>query len=324
MMLAKCARRILAATLLLFAAGAGAQPFPNHPIRLIVPYPAGGATDFFARTVSTKMGEVLGQQVVIDNRPGAGTTIGSEQLAKSAPDGYTIMIGDTATFALNPTLYKNLRYDPKKDFAPISLTGRFALVLVSNPDKSPYKTLAEFIAYAKANPGKVDYGAPGPGAPLHLAVELFKTQASLQLTTIPYKGGADAMKDVLAGQVQVMFVDIATALPQIKGGKLRALAVASEKRIASLPDVPTVAEVYPGFDAWAWQGMVAPAGTPPEVIAKLNSAFASAMKDPAVHQKLIDSSVEPLTGTPEQFTTYMAAETAKWAKVIRASNISLD
>ena len=266
------------------------QQYPSKPVRLIVPYPAGGATDFFARLVSTKMSETLGQQVVVENRPGAGTAIGASEVARSAPDGYTLLLGDAGTYAFNPTLYKKLSYDPVRDFSPVSLTGRFALILAVNPSVEA-KTVAEFVAAAKSQPGKINYGAPGPGSPIHLAMELFRQRAGLDMTPIPYKGGADALNDLLGGRITAMFPDIASGLPQIKGGKLRALAVASEKRVAALPDVPTIGESgYPGFEAWAWQGFVAPAKTPRPVIDRLNADFRKAVTDPAIQHKLSESS----------------------------------
>lgn len=321
--------RILAATsfaaAIAFTPVAGAQTYPAKPVRLIVPYPAGGATDFFARAVFPKMGEALGQQVFVENRPGAGTAIGASEVARSVPDGYTLLLGDAGTYAFNPTLYKKLSYDPVKDFAPVSLTGRFALILAVNPSTMQAQSVKEFVDIAKNRPGKIDYGAPGPGSPIHLAMEFFKQRAGISMTPIPYKGGADAMNDLIGGRIATMFLDIASGMPQIKGGKVRALAVASDKRVAALPDLPTIGESgYPDFEAWAWQGFVAPAGTPRDVIMKLNSEFAKVMADPAIKQRLSDIGFEPQTSTPEQFSAYMKSEIAKWAKVIRESNISLD
>jgi len=313
------------ATALLLASGAALAQYPAKPIRLVVPYPAGGATDFFARLVFPKVGDALGQPVVVENKPGAGTAIGASEVARSAPDGYTILLGDAGTYAFNPSLYKKLTYDPAKDFAPISLTGRFALILAVNPTVVNASSVKEFAEAAKRQAGKIDYGAPGPGSPIHLAMELFKQRAGVSMTAIPYKGGADALSDLIGGRIGALFPDIATGLPQIRAGKIKALAVASEKRVAALPDLPTVGESgYPGFEAWAWQGFVAPAGTPPEVVMKLNSAFAKVMSDPAIKQRLSESGFEPQTSTPEQFSAYMKSEIAKWAKVIRESNISLD
>jgi tripartite-type tricarboxylate transporter receptor subunit TctC len=304
---------------------AAAQSYPAKPIRMIVPYPAGGATDFFARAVFPKMGEALGQPVLVENRPGAGTAIGASEVARSAPDGYTLLLGDAGTYAFNPTLYKKLSYNPAKDFAPISLTGRFALILAVNPTAIRANSLKQFVDAAKSQPGKIDYGAPGPGSPIHLAMELFKQRAGITMTPIPYKGGADAMNDLVGGRIGAMFLDIASGLPQIRGGKVKALAVASEKRVAALPDLPTIGEAgYPGFEAWAWQGFVAPAGTPRDIVMRLNSEFAKLMTDPSIKQRLSESGFEPQTSTPEQFSTYLKSEIAKWEKVIRDSNISLD
>jgi len=302
-----------------------AQSYPARPVRLIVPYPAGGATDFFARLVFTRMSESLGQQVVVENRPGAGTAIGASEVARSAPDGYTLLLGDAGTYAFNPTLYRKLSYDPLKDFAPVSLTGRFSLILAVNPSAMQTASLKEFVDTAKRSPGKIDYGAPGPGSPIHLAMEFFKQRADIIMTPIPYKGGADAMNDLVGGRISAMFPDIASALPQIRGGKLRALAVASDKRVAVLPELPTIGESgYPGFEAWAWQGFVAPAGTPRAVVMKLNAEFARVMADPAIRRRLSESGFEPQTSTPEEFGAYLKSEIAKWAKVIRDSQISLD
>ncbi|HWM31463.1 MAG TPA: tripartite tricarboxylate transporter substrate binding protein [Methyloceanibacter sp.] len=312
------------ATALSAGSAAAQQSYPSKPIRLVVPYPAGGATDFFARLVFTKMSETLGQQVVVENRPGAGTAIGASEVARSAPDGYTLLLGDAGTYAFNPTLYKKLTYDPVGDFSPVSLTGRFALILAVNPSVSA-KNVAEFVAAAKSRPGEINYGAPGPGSPIHLAMEFFRQRAGLNMAPIPYKGGADAMNDLLGGRISAMFPDIASGLPQIRAGKLRALAVASEKRVAALPDLPTIGESgYPGFEAWAWQGFVAPAKTPRAVIDRLNAEFVKVTADPAIRQKLSESGFELQTSTPEQFAAYMKAEIAKWAKVIRESNITLD
>ncbi|HEY3075814.1 MAG TPA: tripartite tricarboxylate transporter substrate binding protein [Burkholderiales bacterium] len=318
-------KTLLAAVGMLIGGVACAQGYPAKPIRLVVPYPAGGATDFFARLVFPKMGEALGQSVVVENRPGAGTAIGASEVARSAPDGYTLLLGDAGTYAFNPTLYKKLPYNPARDFAPVSLTGRFALILAVNPTAISANSVKEFVDAAKRRPGKIDYGAPGPGSPIHLAMEFFKQRAGITMTPIPYKGGADAMNDLIGGRIAAMFPDIASGLPQIRGGKIKALAVASEKRVAALPDLPTIGESgYPGFEAWAWQGFVAPAGTPRDVVMKLNSEFAKVMSDPALKQRLSESGFELQTSSPEEFAAYMKSEIAKWEKVIRESNISLD
>ncbi len=239
---------------LVISFGAFAQSYPSKPVRLIVPSPPGGGTDFFARLVGTKMAEGLGQQVVVENRPGAATIIGAEAAAKSPADGYTLLLGDTATLAVNPSLYRKLPYDPQKDFAPISLTGRFALLLVVNPSSLNVKSIRELVAEAKKSPGKLDFASPGPGSPHHLAMELFMQQTGTKMNHVPYKGAGPAVQDLLGGQVPVMFLDLAAGRPHVLAGKLKALGVASPKRIAPLPDVPTVAESgAPGFEAWAWQ-----------------------------------------------------------------------
>ena len=305
------------------AVSAWAQNYPTKAIRVIVPYPAGGATDFFARTVFPRMSETLGQPVFVENKPGAGTTIGAAEVARSAPDGYTVLLGDAGTYAFNVSLYKRPNYHPVKDFSPVSLTGRFALVLVVNSAAMPVNSLKEFVDTVKRKPG-LDY-AMAPGSPVHLAMELFRRTAGIELTPIPYKGGGDAINDLAGGRVPVMILDISTALGQIKGGKLRALAVASDKRMPALPNVPTIGESgYPGFEAWAWQGFVVPAGTPRSVVDRLNGAFKKVMADPAVLAKLSESGFEPQTSTPEEFGAYMKSEIAKWEKVIRDADIRLD
>ena len=326
----KLPRRIsaIAACVLLSLGGAlpaAAQNYPSKPIRLIVPYPPGGGTDFFARAVGAKMSDLLGQSVVVENRPGAATIIGAETAAKAPADGYTVLLGDSATYAVNPHLYRKLPYDPLKDFAPVSLTGRFALLLVANPSALAATSVNEVIAAAKRAPGKIDYASPGPGSPHHLAMELFMQRAGVRLTHVPYKGAAPAVQDLLGGRIPVMFLDLATGAPQIKAGKLKAIAVASPRRIAALPDVPTIAESgLAGFEAWAWQGLAVPAATPKEIVAKLNAEFIRAINDPALRQKIIEAGIEPLQSTPEEFAAYMRSEQAKWAKVIQEGKISID
>jgi tripartite-type tricarboxylate transporter receptor subunit TctC len=232
---------------------------------------------------------------------------------RAAPDGYTVLLADSTTLAVNPSLYKKLPYDPQKDFLPISLTARFAMLLVVNPSLTKAASVKEFIAEAKRDPGKINFASVGAGTTHHLAMELFKQQTGISLNHIPYKGAAPAVQDLVGGQVPVMFLDLAAGGPQIRAGKIKALAVASARRISALPDVPTVAESgVPGFEAWAWQGLVVPAGTPQEVMARLRAEYSKAMGDPAVRQKLIDAGVEPLTSTPEELAAYIRSETAKW------------
>jgi len=315
----------LAASLLASASVALAQTYPAKPIRLIVPYPPGGGTDFFARLVSAKMSEQIGEGIVVENRPGAATIIGAEAAAKSPPDGYTALLADTSTLAVNPSLYRKLPYDPQKDFAPITLTARFAMLLVVNPTLDKSKTVREFIDEAKAAPGKIDFASVGAGTPHHLTMELFMQRTGIRLNHIPYKGAAPAVQDLVGGQVPAMFLDLAAGGPQIRGGKIRALAVASPKRIAPLPDVPTIAESgVPGFEAWAWQGLVAPVGTPREALEKLRAEYMKAVADAGVRQKLIEAGVEPLTSSPDEFAAYIRSETAKWAKVIQEGNIKVE
>ena len=303
---------------------AHAQTYPSQPIKLVVPYPAGGGTDFFARTIGAKLSEQLGTTVVIENKPGAATIIGAESVARAPADGYTVLLGDTATYAVNPTLYKKLSYDPMKDFEPVTLTGRFALVLVANA-ALPVNDAAELIKLAKLKPGELNYGSPGPGSPHHLAMELLKQRTGINVVHVPYKGAAPAVQDLLGGQIPMMFLDLATGAPLIKAGKIKALAVASPKRIAPLPDVPTLAESgVADFEAWAWQGLVVPAKTSKDIVAKLNDAYAKAIADPVVRQKVVEAGIDPLHGTPQQFTDYMKSESAKWAKVVTEGNIKVE
>ncbi len=321
------ARAVLAALALaaLAAPVTHAQVYPAKALRLIVPYPAGGGTDFFARTVAVQLSQQMGQQVVVENRPGAATIIGAEAAAKSAPDGYTVLLGDTATFAVNPSLYRKLPYDPQKDFAPVSLTGRFALLLVVNPAAIKANSVSELIAQAKKESGKLDYASPGPGSPHHLAMELFKQRTGLQFTHVPYKGAAPAVQDLLGGRVPLMFLDLAAGAPQIKGGKLKALAVASDRRIAALPELPTLGESgLPGFEAWAWQVLAVPAGTPRNIVAKLNAEYRRATGTPEVRQKMIDAGIDPLQSSPQDASAYIRSETLKWAKVISEGRITVE
>ncbi|NUZ06541.1 Bug family tripartite tricarboxylate transporter substrate binding protein [Piscinibacter koreensis] len=302
-----------------------AQGYPTKPVRLIVPYAAGGGTDFFARTVGGKLGEQLGQTIVVENKPGAATIIGAEAAAHSPADGYTVLLADSTTLAVNPSLYKKLPYDPVKDFAPVSLTARFAMLLVVNPNLSKATTVREFIDEAKREAGKMSFASVGAGTTHHLTMELFQQRAGIKLSHVPYKGAGPAIQDVVAGQVPVMFVDLAAGSPMIKAGRLRVLAVASPRRITALPNVPTFAEQgIPNFEAWAWQGLAVPTGTPRDAIARLNAEFAKAVQDPAVRQKLVDAGVEPIASTPDEMAAYIRSETAKWAQVIKQADIRIE
>jgi len=314
-----------AAVLILLSLAAQAQVYPARPVRLIVPYPAGGGTDFFARAVGAQLAVQFDQPVVVENRPGAATIIGAEAVAKSAPDGYTLLLGDTATFAVNPSLYKKLPYDPSKDLTPVTMTGRFALLLVVNPAKLNVRSVYDLVEMAKQSSGRIDYASPGPGSPHHLAMEMFKQRTGAQFTHVPYKGAAPAVQDLLAGQVPLMFLDLAAGAPQIRSGRLRALAVASDKRIAALPDLPTVAESGPqGFEAWAWQVLAVPEGTPREIIARINAEYRKAIGMPELRQKLIDAGIDPLQSSPQDASAYIRSEALKWAKVISEGKISVD
>jgi tripartite-type tricarboxylate transporter receptor subunit TctC len=318
-------RLSLAALSLAIAVPAFAQQYPNRPIRLIVPYPAGGATDVVARIVAEKMTDELGQQIIVDNRPGAGTMIGASAVARSPADGYMLLMGDTGTYALNPTLYGTaLTYDPAKDFTPVCRTGRVPLILTANPNTVGVGSVKELIELAKKEPGKIAFGAPGPGSPIHLAMELFRQRVGIQITAIPYKGGADALNDLLGGRIGLLFLDAATGVTHIKAGALKGLGIGTDKRIPAAPDVPTVAEAgVPDFEAWAWNGLAVPAGTPADIVTKLDGACQKALANAALRERLAQISVEPAPSSAEEFKTYIADETGKWRAVITAAGISL-
>lgn len=308
----------------LAASRAFAEDYPTRPIRLIVPYPPGGGTDTFARRVSVRMGEELGQQIVVDNRPGASTMIGADLVTHAPADGYMILLGDSSTYATNLSLFSKLTYDPQKSFAPVTLTARFPLVLVVHPSV-PADTVAKFVALAKAKPGALNYGSPGIGSPHHLAMELFRQRAGIELTHVPYKGGAPAAQDLLAGHLEAMFLDYTTAGQYLKTGALRPLAVASPNRLAYVPGTPTVAESgYPGYEADAWQGFTVPAGTPAPIIARLNAVFHKVAADAAVQARMEEIGAVLTPSTPEQMASFMNSEVAKWAKTIRDGNIRIE
>ena len=318
-------RMAAGALLAAFAMMSHAQaPYPTKPIRIVVPFPAGGTTDILARAVAQKLTETMGQTVVVDNRPGAGGNIGAELVAKSPPDGYTLLMGTVGTHAINASLYAKMPYDHVKDFAPVILVAGVPNVLVVNPSV-PANNVQELIAYIKANPGKVNFASSGSGTSIHLAGELFKTMAGVSMTHVPYKGSAPAVTDLLGGQVQLMFDNLPSALPHIKAGKLRALAVTSTQRASALPDVPTVAEAgLPGFDATSWFGLLAPAGTPKDVVAKLNAEVAKWLASPEAREKLASQGAIAAGQSPEDFTRHIAAETAKWQKVVKESGAKVD
>jgi len=298
-----------------------AQDYPGKPIRFVVPYAPGGNTDILSRLIGQKLTEAWGQQVIIDNRPGAAGTIGAELVARAPADGYTIIMGSFGNIIVANSLYKHLKYDPLKDFAPVVLVSLPPGVLVANP-AVPAKNVKELIAYAKSNPGKLNYGSPGTGAWNHLFFELFNASAGITITHIPYKGIAPAVVDLLGGQVQLAMSAFPTALPHFKTGKLRALAVTSARRSKLLPDVPTIAESgLPGYEAAGWFGVLIPAGTPKMVVAKLNREINRILGLPEVKASLAANGAEPAGGTPEQMAESTRAGIAKWSKLIRELNL---
>ncbi len=303
---------------------AAAADYPARTVTIVVGFPPGGASDILARIVANKLSALLGQPVVVDNRPGAGGNVAGEVVAHAPPDGYTLLLGNNAILATNASLYKQVGFDAEKDFAPISLIGTQANVLVVN-NNLPAHSLAELIALAKANPGKLNFASSGYGLAAHLAGELFKADAHVDIVHVPYKGSAPALQDVIAGQDQMMFATTSGAMGLIKGGQLRPLAVTTLKRTPILPDVPTIDELgIKGFDATTWHGLVAPAGTPPDVIKILHHAVVEALKDPGVEHSLDELGVDVASDTPEQFEAYIHSEIPKWAAVIKASGAKLE
>ena len=317
------------ATSMLWLAGAptaavAQDKFPAKSVRWIVPYAAGGGSDFLARTIGQAWSAQVHQPIVVDNRPGGNTAIGASETSRAPADGYTIVSADNGTLIFNPVLYKNLSYNPSKDLTPVTLMGRFPMILVAGPGEKA-KTAKEFIAEVKASKDGVNYASAGAGSPHHLAMELLKSEAGLKLTHAPYRGAAPALADVAGGQIPVMMVDMAAGAGFIKGGKVRPLAVANATRLPQLPDVPTFAELgLPSVQAAALVGMVAPAKTPAPIIAALNKQVVAAINEPAVKQKLIDFGVEPVGNTPEQFQALINSESTRWHKLIKDLNITLD
>jgi tripartite-type tricarboxylate transporter receptor subunit TctC len=306
------------------ALSAQAQTYPNKPIRLVCPFPPGGAVDIASRATAHTLSQLLGQPVTVDNRPGAGGNIGAEITAKAAPDGYTLLMTTSGIMGINPALYSKLPFDTVKDFAPVSIMVTLNNVLVLHPSVQA-KSVQELIAMARAQPGKLTYASSGNGTSIHLSGELFKSMAGVDLLHIPYKGSSPAVTDLLAGQVNMMFDNIPSSLPQIKSGKLRALAVTGSKRSPSLPDLPTIAEAgVPGYDSYVWFGIVAPAGTPPEIVARLNAALVKTAATPEFRDRLTGQGYDVMSSTPEQMATSIRGEIAKWGKVVKASGAKVD
>jgi len=311
------------AALLAFAVPAYAADYPSRPVTLVVAFPPGGPSDVLARIVGKKMEQLLDQPFVIENKPGAGGNIAGDFVAHATADGYTLLVGNNSILATNESLYKKLTYSPQKDLMPITLIGTQANILVVNP-KVPVHSLNELIDLCKAQPGKLNFASSGYGAAAHLAGELFKAEAHVDIVHVPYKGAAAALQDVIAGHDQMMFATAASVVGHIKNGQVRALAVTTLKRTAILPDLPTMDEAgLKGFEASTWHGLVAPAGTPPEIIAKLHDAAVKALRDPGVQASLGRLGVDIVADTPEQFKAYIAAEIPKWKAIVKASGATI-
>ncbi|OYU32694.1 MAG: MFS transporter [Comamonadaceae bacterium PBBC2] len=306
------------------AAGtAQAQSYPSKPVRLIVPFPAGGATDLFARSLSQKLGDKLGQSLVVENRPGAGGTLGSDLAAKAVADGYTLLLATSSTHSIGPNLNPRMPYDAVKDFTPISQVGNAPSIMLV-PNSSPAKTVQEWIAHAKQNPGRLNYASSGNGTIVQLTAELFKSQADLFVVHIPYKGTALAIPDLISGKVDVLFDSLPTGLPHVRDGRLRALGVTTLKATPLAPGIPPIADVLPGYESNTWFGLFGPKALPADVVNRVNTAANQVLQDPEVIDKLQRLGIEPVGGTPLQFTTMLAKESAKWKKIISERKITLD
>jgi tripartite-type tricarboxylate transporter receptor subunit TctC len=317
-------RTLLALAAATLSTGAFAQAWPAKPIRVVVPFPPGGGTDIIAREVTQKVAAATGWTFVVDNKPGAGGNLGVDAAAKAPADGYTLVLGQTSNLAINPTLYAKMPYDSQKDLAPIVLVANAPLVMVTGAN-SPYKTLADAVNAAKAKPGAINFASPGNGTVAHLTSELFQKAATVKTQHVPYKGAAQALTDVISGNVELYMSSVPTLIGQIKQGKLRPLAVTSAKRVDDLPNVPTINESgYKGFDAVTWFGFLAPAGTPKDVVVRLNAEFNKALQQPELRKKLGDEGADAAGGTPEQFAALIKEETARWGKVVKESGAKVD
>lgn len=305
------------------AASGSAQAYPAKAIRIVVPFPAGGTSDILSRAIGQKLTEEWKQPVIVDNRPGAGANIGAEIVVKSPPDGYTLLLASTI-HTINPSLYRKLAYDPVKDFTPITLIATTSQVLVVHPSL-PVKTLKELVAYAKKHPGQINYSSAGNGSQPHLTAELFKSRTGIDIVHVPYKGAPPAMTDLLAGHVALSFATSPSAVPHVKSGKLRALAVSTAQRVSALPDVPTIDESgVPGFEASGANGLVGPAGMPGPVVAKLNATVVRIVKEPAMSKFLSEQGADPFTTTSAEYAAYIKSEVAKWAKAVKDSGARID
>lgn len=317
------ALRCLSIALLAVPLAVQAQSYPSKPIKMVVPFPAGGTVDFFARVIAPKLGDALGQQVVVENRAGAGGNIAAEFVAKAPADGYTLLMGSEIV-SINTSLYSKLGYDPVKDFDPVLLVGTVPNILIVSPD-FPASSLRQLIAQAKAEPGKLSFASTGQGTSSHLSSELMKSMAGIDVLHVPYKGGPPAIADLIGRQVSMMFINIPTGMPQVKGGKVKVLAVSGKKRVAQLPDVPTADEAgLKGFETSAWSGVYAPAGTPRAIITQLNTEINKILKMPAVREQLAAQGAEPAGGSPEDFKRFTSDEIVKWAKVIKTSGAKVE
>ncbi|MEP7182131.1 MAG: tripartite tricarboxylate transporter substrate binding protein [Betaproteobacteria bacterium] len=304
--------------------GPASADWPDRPVKLVVPFPAGGGADILARMIMPKVAQALGVAIVIDNKPGAGGNVGAEFVARAAADGYTLLYGTNGTHAINPSLYVNLRFDPVKDFAPVSRMTLIAAMLIVNP-ALPASSVGELIRYAKANPGKINFASAGNGTTSHLAGELFRTMAGIDIVHVPYRGGALAAVDLVGGQVQMMIDVMPNAYPLAKGGKVRGLAVTTARRFSGAPEYPTIAESgVPGFEVSAWDGIFVPAGTPQAIVDRLNAAIRQALDDRELRESLLAHGAQAVPGTPEEFTRHIAAEAEKWARVVRQSGAKVD
>ncbi len=315
---------LIVAVGIIFAWPALAETWPARPIRFIVPFAPGGGGDVVGRIIGQRLSEQLGKPLIIDNRGGAGGTLGVELASKAAPDGYTLLLGNVGPIAVGPALYPKLPYDPVRDFAPVTMIASFANILVANTGL-PVKSVPELVAYAKSRPGKLNFGSAGTGTSTHLAGELFKSVAGIDVVHVPYKGGAAALTDVIAGQVAYYFGTLPSSLPLAKAGKLRALGVTSLQRSPAAPDVPTIAESgYRGFETAAWYGLMYPAGTPRDLIAKVNAATMAVLALPDIRERLVQEGSEPMGNTPAQFGAYIKSEITKWTAVVKAANVKAD